>query len=60
VTYDIVVSGKVRETSVDLGGVLSISKYVYVTRVSRWIKLILEKAHCSSHYIYLGATKIYN
>ena len=54
---DRVLRGEAKEVVLDSDGVLRIGGRICFPKIGDWIRLILEKAHCSPYSIHPGAAK---
>lgn len=59
VIQDKMLSIKAKAKSLNSDGILRIASWVYVSRVGRWVRLILEEAYCSRFSIHLSVTMMY-
>ena len=58
--WDKELRGEAKEAVLDSDGVLQIRGKICVPKTGDFIRLILEKAHCSRYSIHLGAVKMYH
>ncbi|WMV44971.1 hypothetical protein MTR67_038356 [Solanum verrucosum] len=57
---DKVLRGEANETVFDYDGVLRIGNMICVPKIDKFIRFILDEAHCSQYSIHPGATKMYH